>query len=181
MGYYCIECLATSLHPIFQEGKSEDQWRNRRGVGQSAPWHFSPGNFSNLPGKNGKGRKGKWSGKEGKFEREEVEKLKMEGERFFFVLFLLVTFWNHWNLFGCTKMDKLYREKSYSMPGKIRKTDFAPSEKYSSYAPAEDLEKTCRSEYGLETKCTYRARTVNRTQAHLCIASGKNRYATCFP
>ena len=45
----------------------------------------------------------------------------------------------------------------------------------------ENPDKICGSKYGLETKCTYGAGTGNRTQAHWCIAPGKNRYATCFP
>ncbi len=41
--------------------------------------------------------------------------------------------------------------------------------------------KTCGSKYGLETKCTYSARTGDRTRAQWCTALGKNCQATCFP
>ena len=37
--------------------------------------------------------------------------------------------------FGSTKMGIFYREKAFHAGKKIRKNDFAPSEKYSSYAP----------------------------------------------
>ena len=35
---------------------------------------------------------------------------------------------------GCTKMDNFYRVKAYFTLGKNGKSDFASSEKYSSYA-----------------------------------------------
>ena len=66
----------------------------------------------------------------------------MEGEKvwkwaedfFFFLFFLLVTFWNQWNLFG------IYQNDGQFLLGKIifhtGKTDFAPSEIYSSYVLA---------------------------------------------
>ena len=38
---------------------------------------------------NGRGKVWKWA----------------EDDDFFFFFFLAVTFWNHWNLFGCTKME----------------------------------------------------------------------------
>ena len=37
--------------------------------------------------------------------------------------------------FGSTEMGILYREKAFHAGKKIRKKHFAPSEKYSSYAP----------------------------------------------
>ena len=52
-------------------------------------------------------------GKEGKIVEGEEKNLKWKGkvwkwaQPFFVFLFLLVTFWNHWNLFGCTKMEIL--------------------------------------------------------------------------
>ena len=44
--------------------------------------------------------------------------------------------------FGSTKMGIFYWEKAFHIGKKIRKNDFAPSEKYSSYAP--DLEAQVR-------------------------------------
>ena len=38
--------------------------------------------------------------------------------------------------FGSTKMAIFYQEKAFHVGKKIRKNDFAPSKKYSSYAPA---------------------------------------------
>ena len=37
--------------------------------------------------------------------------------------------------FGSTKMGIFYREKAFHAGKKIRKNDFAPSEKYACYAP----------------------------------------------
>ena len=37
--------------------------------------------------------------------------------------------------FGSTKMGIFYREKAFHVGKKIRKNDFAPSEKYACYAP----------------------------------------------
>ena len=41
--------------------------------------------------------------------------------------------------FGSTKMGIFYREKAFHAGKKSRKNDFAPSEKYACYAPAEIL------------------------------------------
>ena len=112
---------------------------------QSAPWHFSP----NLPRKEWQGREGKWrmERKEGNLKGKRLEiDIGREGGidigrgifflSFFFFSFLLVTFWNHWNLFGSTKLGNFYREKANFTLGKFRKSDFAPSGKYSCYATA---------------------------------------------
>ena len=51
-----------------------------------------------------------------------------------------ITKWGEdlWNLFGSTKMGIFYREKAFhARKKKSGKNDFAPSEKYSSYAPEE--------------------------------------------
>ena len=57
---------------------------------------------------------------------------------FIYLFILLVTFWNHWNLcLGSTKMDNFTRKIHISCWEKIRKPDFAPSEKYSSYTTAQ--------------------------------------------
>ena len=71
-------------------------------------------------------------------------KLKVEGgklqneERTVFFFFLLLTsFENPRNLFWATKMGIFYREKALYAGEKIRKKDFAPTEKYSSYAPGQ--------------------------------------------
>ena len=55
----------------------------------------------------------------------------MEGKRYLsLVIFLKTTE----ICLGPTKMDNFYREKVYFTREKIGKSDFAPSEKYSSYA-----------------------------------------------
>ena len=96
-------------------------------------------------------------------ERRKIEKggkLKMEGRKvtkwgedfflfcfvfgffFFFVLFCFVLVFFCFSLlkpigicFGSTKMEIFYWEKAFHARKKIRRNDFAPSEKYSSYAP----------------------------------------------
>ena len=69
-----------------------------------------------------KGRKINW--------KKEGGKLKMEEEK--------VTKWaeNHWNLFCVYQNGNFLPGKSISRREKIRKNDFAPSERFSSYAPA---------------------------------------------
>ena len=122
------------------------------------PWHFSPGNFCWPSGKR-QGNKGKWRRKEGKLKREGGKWKRGKsgnGERtfsffLFFVLFVLffvlflflffVFFFFCFSLFktneisfGSTKIGIFYREKAFHTGKKFRKCDFAPSEKYSSYA-----------------------------------------------
>ena len=118
--------------------------------GGSAPLHFSLGNFMIYQEKRGKEereterkRRKIWKGS---------EKLKMEGERyeneqrtsflfvFVFCLFcLFVCLFFCLSLFetteiclGSTKMDNFPGKNHISCLEKIRKPDFAPSEKYSS-------------------------------------------------
>ena len=55
---------------------------------------------------------------------------------FFFFFFLLFTFQNHWHLFWGYQNGNFLPGKSISHRKKFKKNDFAPSEKYSSYAPA---------------------------------------------
>ena len=87
-----------------------------RGRGQSAPRHFSPGNFYLEKGENGE---------EGKKNCKRVGGKKLlNEEKSFFFLFSLFTFQNGNFLPG----------KSISRREKIRRNDLAPSEKkYSSY------------------------------------------------
>ena len=130
------------------------QWWKQ--VGAYFPPQFSPGNFTIYQEKRDK--EGKWRGKEGKFEREEVENWKWKGigmkmsrgllfiylfiylsiiSLFIYLFILLVTFWNHWSLFGVYQYGQFYQENHISCWDKIRKPDFAPSEKYYSYAAAQ--------------------------------------------
>ena len=81
------------------------------GRGQSAPWHFSLGIFCWPTGKRQTRKKGKierWRGKKGIWKGRVTnwkwrEKWWKWAEDLFFFLvtfFLLVFFWNHWNVFG---------------------------------------------------------------------------------
>ena len=98
--------------------------------------------LADLTGKKRQGEKGKW--------RKEGQNCKREGwnwrrwriwnwaEDLFFLLllffFVLFTIWNHWNWFGVYQNGNLYREKVFHTEKKIGRSDFAPPEKYSSYA-----------------------------------------------
>ena len=69
----------------------------------------------------------------------EVGKVIKRGEDFFFFfffLFVLFTFENDGNLFWVYQNGNFLPGKSISRLKKIRKNDFAPSEKYACYAPA---------------------------------------------
>ena len=55
---------------------------------------------------------------------------------FFFFFFCFSLFKKTEICFGSTKMGIFYREKAFHAGKKIKKNDFAPSEKYSCYAPA---------------------------------------------
>ena len=108
--------------------------------GQSAPetsdWEIS----ADLPGKSGK----KWQGKIEKGENGEEKKgnckrkggkLKMEAS-----FFLLFTFQNGKTLFSVYQNGNFLPGKTHFTPGKkIRKNDFAPSEKFSCYAPGDQI------------------------------------------
>ena len=54
---------------------------------------------------------------------------------FFFFFFLLSSLKTTEICSGSTKIGIFYREKAFHAGEKIRKNDFAPFEKYSSYAP----------------------------------------------
>ena len=129
------------------------------GGGQSAPQRLPTGKFlltywENI-GKEKKGNGGKKEGKlkkkktktkkERKKKKNEGEKLTMEGGKVrkwgedFFFSFLFFFFFSLFKVteicFGSTKTGILYRKKSFHAGKKIRKNDFAPSEKFSCYAP----------------------------------------------
>ena len=62
-----------------------------------------------------------------------VMELKRGEDLFFFFCFSLLKTMKI--CFGSTKMGIFYREKAFHAGKKIRKNDFAPSEKYACYAP----------------------------------------------
>ena len=76
------------------------------------------------------GKKKKKGNGEEKKENCEVRK----GRRDFFFLFALHFLKPLKFVWGVPKWKIFYREKAYFPPGKIGKSDFAASEKYSSYA-----------------------------------------------
>ena len=115
------------------------------GRGQSTPPGTSDREISaDLPGKERQGKKGKWSRKEGKLKKGKVENWKWKEEKgkvnqmrrgpFFFFYFS-----NHWNLFWVNQNGNFLLGKSISGREKIRKNDFAPSEKYSCYVSVPQL------------------------------------------
>ena len=123
------------------------QWHNRQGGwGQGAPETSDREISADLSGKRGKEKieKGEMEKKRRKMVKRKVENLKWkEGKLqneartfFFFSLFKTTKIG-----FGCTKMEIFYREKKHFTLGKkIRKNDFAPSEKCSCYAPEIPIE-----------------------------------------
>ena len=100
---------------------------------------------ADLPGKERQGEKGNWGWKEGKLKkgrwklengRRKSYKMRTWGEDFFFFFFSFSLFKTTEICFRSTKMGIFYREKIHFPPWKkIKKNYFAPSEKYSSYAP----------------------------------------------
>ena len=121
------------------------QWRNRRGTGgQSAPRDFWPENFCWRIGE--KRGKGKWDGwklrrKEGKLWKgrwkigngSRKSYKKRWGPFFFFFAF---HFWKRQKfVLGLRKWEFSTGKKHFTPGKKIRKNDFAHSEKYACYAP----------------------------------------------
>ena len=72
--------------------------------------------------------------------------IKRRGEDlsfFFFLFVLLFTFLKTTEIcFGSTKMGIFHRETAFHAGKKIRKNDFAPSEKYACYTPVSSLGKS---------------------------------------
>ena len=133
-------------------GKRRNQWRNRRGGqgGRVSPHRILIGNFLvtyrekrgkekvekiglKLRRKEGKSWKGRW--KTGNGSRKSCK--KRWGPFFFFLLF---TFENDWNLFWVYQNGNFLPGKYISRREKIRKSYFAPSEKYACYAPGRNLD-----------------------------------------
>ena len=109
------------------------QWCNRQG-GIVPPDVFHREIFDDLLEKWRQRKKGKWRRKTGKLGKGRWE-IRIEGEEvwkwaedFFFSLFETTEI-----CLGYTKMENFYRKKHISRREKIGNSDFAPSEKYSSY------------------------------------------------
>ena len=125
------------------------QWRNR---GAECPPETSDREiFADLSRKKRQGKTGK-RGENGEKSEEKKENCKREGgklkkeggkvtkwlqnKRTFFFFFWLFTFENDNNLFWVYQNGNFLLEKIFHAGKKIRKNDFAPSEKYACYAPA---------------------------------------------
>ena len=74
--------------------------------------------FTDLSGKDRQGKNGNWGKQEGKLKQNEVR-------TFFFLNLTKICF-------GSTKMEIFYRKNVFY----ARRNDFAPSEKFTCYAPA---------------------------------------------
>ena len=111
---------------------------------ETSDWEIS----ADLPGKKMQGKRGKGVKIEkkrrkivkGKVEnwKWKVEKLQNEERTFFFFFFFFFCFSLFKTTkisFGSTKMDIFYRENAFHAVKKIRKNEFAPSEKFFCYAP----------------------------------------------
>ena len=111
------------------------------------PETFDQEIFADLPGKKRQGKCKRGENEEEKKEncKREGGKLKKEGKSckmsrgpfffFFFFFFLLFTFQNDKNLFWVYQNGNFLSGKSISCREKIKKNDFAPSGKFSCYAP----------------------------------------------
>ena len=98
--------------------------------------HLLPPTRKKRQGKKGKGVKIEKEEKEregGKFKMEGGKVTKWGEDLFLFCFSLFKT---TKICFGSTKMEIFYREKAFHARKKIRKNDFAPSEKFSCYSPA---------------------------------------------
>ena len=108
------------------------QWRNRRGAGgQSTPHQTSDLEISaDISGKESKENREKGAKKKEKENwKKKVENWKWKEEKLQKEVRAEICF-------GSTKMGIFYREKAFHTGNKkIRKNDFAPSEKYACYAP----------------------------------------------
>ena len=103
--------------------------------------------FADVSGKRGKEKRVKFEKKRRKIVKGKVENWKLKnGSRkiiksgedllpFFFFLFCFSLLKTTEICFGSTKMGIFYQEKTFHAGKKIRKNDFAPSEKYACYAP----------------------------------------------
>ena len=105
--------------------------RGAGGRGQSSPqrlltWKFLL-TYREKRGKE-KGKGVKIEKKRRKIVKGKVEKLQNEERTFCFSLFKTTKI-----CFRSTKMEIFYREKAFHTGEKIRKNDFAPSEKFSCY------------------------------------------------
>ena len=99
------------------------------GAGGRVPPETSEREIStDLPGKKRQGKKGK--GVKIEKNRREIATGRWKSYKICFSLFKTTKI-----SFGSTKMEIFYQEKSISRREKIRKNDFAPSEKFSCYTP----------------------------------------------
>ena len=124
------------------------------GGGTECPPETSDREISaDLSGKKRQGKNGKWGkwrrkvGKEGKLLNGWREKLENEERTFFLLLFCFSLFKTTKISFWCTKMAIFYLEKGFHAGKKIRKNDFAPSEKNSYYAPDQNDCNGCKRGY----------------------------------
>ena len=89
---------------------------------------------ADLPGKERQEKKGKLRRKEGKVENWKWKGEKLQNEERTFSFFCFATFQNHWNLFWVYPNGNFLLGKTFhAWKKEIKKNDFAPSEKYSSY------------------------------------------------
>ena len=115
------------------------QWRNRRGGGRGAecPQRLLNGKFlltyREKRGKEKREKEWKLRRKGGNLEIEAGKRYKKRWGPFFFFCFSLLKTTKI--CFGSTKMVIFYREKAFHAGKKIRKNNFAPSEKNACYAP----------------------------------------------
>ena len=152
MGYEIV--IAQSHNLLCMRFSTESSGVTGGGQGHFGPPQISDREiFADVAGKKRQGKRGEnWEEKKenckregGKLEMEvgkvmkrgDDRKVMKRGEDLFF--FLLFTFENDWNLFWVYQNGNFLPGKSISRRNKIRKNDFAPSEKYACYAPDREL------------------------------------------
>ena len=96
--------------------------------------------FADVSGKKRQGKGVKIEQKRWKIGNGSRKTSEKEVRTFFFFFFFCFSLLKMTKMcFGSTKMGIFYREKAFHAGKKIRKNDFAPSEKYACYAPEQIL------------------------------------------
>ena len=128
------ECLLTNKITDF----SMNSFSGVTGRGTVPPPDFWPGNFCWPTGKKWQGKYGKGGKKEGKVKMEGGESSKIRKIRrgsFFFFFFAFHFSKRLKFVLGVPKWKFSTGKKAFHAGKKIKKNDFAPSEKFSCYAP----------------------------------------------
>ena len=95
--------------------------------------------FADLQGRDARKKKWRWRRKKGKLWKGRWKIENGRGKTIKIKAPFFLTFWNHWNLCGSTKMGISTRKKNF-MPGKNQEKWLCPPPKYSSDTTAHKIE-----------------------------------------